>query len=289
MNLRREFVLKALAREVPMVELCRQYGISRKTGYKWIARFESGGLDALVDESRRPDTSPAQTTTEMTVEIVKLRQLHPTWGPRKIQAILARQLAGESLPSSRTIARVLSQTALTKKRRYRARSKGLPVSAPSCTVAAPNDLWTVDFKGWWYTADRRRCDPLTVRDAFSRMVLALRIVDSAGTDEVRRVFEELFEAYGLPKMILSDNGPPFASVKAIGGLTKLSAWWVSLGIRVVRSRPGCPQDNGGHERMHADIRIEVQANAGRRFQSSRRSATSGGSSSITCARTKRSI
>ena len=253
--------MKALAREIPMVQLCRQYGISRKTGYKWLARFETGGLEALVDESRRPDTSPVQTTVDMAVEIIKLRQLHPTWGARKLQALIAKQLAGEGLPSSRTIARVLDRAALTKKRRYRARSKGLPAHAPSCAVEGPNDLWTVDFKGWWYTADRRRCDPLTIRDAHSRMVLALKIVEKTRTEEVKRVFEELFEAYGLPKTIQSDNGPPFASVKAIGGLTKLSAWWVSLGIEVVRSRPGCPQDNGGHERMHGDIRLEVQAHA----------------------------
>ncbi len=146
-SLRREFVVRALAREEPMVQLCREYGISRKTGYKWIARFESGGLDALADESRRPDSSPAQTTPELTVEIVKLRQMHPTWGPRKLQALLARKLAGETLPSSRTIARVLDRAALTKRRGYRARSKELPMHPPRCIVDAPNDLWTVDFKG----------------------------------------------------------------------------------------------------------------------------------------------
>jgi len=119
----------------------------------------------------------------------------------------------------------------------------------------------VDFKGWWRTQDGKRHDPLTVRDAFSRFVLSMRLMDQTRTDDVRPVFEELFKRYGVPKAIQSDNGPPFASIRAPRGLTQLSAWWVSLGIEFVRSRPGCPQDNGGHERMHVDVRIELQDDA----------------------------
>jgi transposase InsO family protein len=129
------------------------------------------------------------------------------------------------------------------------------------TVEAPNDAWTVDFKGWWKARDGRRCEPLTVRDAFSRYVLALRILPRSDTDGVRAVFEELFERHGLPKVIQSDNGVPFAAGRSLAGLTKLSAWWVSLGIDIVRSRLGKPQDNRAHERMHADIAIELEAQA----------------------------
>jgi hypothetical protein len=134
----------------------------------------------------------------------------------------------------------------------------LQASRKRVVVEAPNDLWTVDFKGWWTTRDGRRCEPLTVRDAFSRYILALRILPRSDTDGVRAVFEELFERHGLPKVIQSDNGAPFAAGRSLAGLTKLSAWWVSLGIDIVRSRPGCPQDNGAHERMHADISIELE-------------------------------
>jgi transposase InsO family protein len=179
-----------------------------------------------------------------------------------LQRLLARAATGiEAVPSERTIARVLKRTQMVRKRRYRPPSLGRPVRAPHYCVAGPNDLWTVDFKGWWCTGDGARCDPLTVRDAFSRYVFALRVVPSMSTEDVKVVFEELFARHGLPKAIQSDNGQPFACTRTIGGLTRLSAWWMSLGIELVRSRPGCPQDNGGHERMHADVCVELEAHA----------------------------
>src|SRR5262249_3117665 len=138
----------------------------------------------------------------------------------------------------------------------------MPDSRPNPVVEAPNDLWTVDFKGWWRTKDFRRCDPLTVRDAHSRYVLDVRLVADMTARTIRREFDKIFDRYGLPKAIQSDNGQPFVSPTGLGGLTKLSAWWVALGIEIVRSRPGCPQDNGGHERMHADIRREIQSRIG---------------------------
>ena len=137
-------------------------------------------------------------------------------------------------------------------------------------VEAPNDVWTVDFKGWWTTGDGRRCEPLTVRDAFSRYILALQILLRSDTERVRAVFEELFERHGLPKVIQSDNGAPFAAGRSLAGLTKLSAWWISLGIDVVRSRPSCPQDSGAHERMHADISVELQAQAAQSIRAQQR-------------------
>jgi len=137
------------------------------------------------------------------------------------------------------------------------------IGRPTPAVGEPNDLWTVDFKGWWYALDGAKCEPLTVRDAYSRFVLAIRLQPDTGTSSVMAVFTALFEEQGVPRAIQSDNGPPFASTTTIGGLTKLSAWWVSLGIELVRSRPGCPQDNGGHERMHADIEREIRAKVAR--------------------------
>jgi putative transposase len=262
-SLRKEFVLKALSKEAPIAELCRAFGISRKTAYKWIDRFKKHGFDSLVDESRRPHTSPVEVSAETTLEIIRLRKEHPTWGARKLLRLLARSaMPGSALPSERTIRRVLERADLIRRRRrYRKPSYGATPRAPRYVVEQSNDLWTADFKGWWRTKDGQRCDPLTVRDAYSRMVLAVRVLDRTNTDEVRRVFEELFERHGLPKAIQTDNGPPFVSMRALCGLTRLSAWWVSLGLELVRSRPGCPQDNGAHERMHGDMRIEIEAHA----------------------------
>jgi transposase InsO family protein len=264
-KLRREFVLKALSRDASMSELCREYGISRKTGYKWIERFQQGGVAELIDNSRRPSGNSLQITAEVTLEILQLRRAHPSWGPRKIRRLLERKLEpGTEAPSVRTIARVLERGHLARKRqRRRPRDHGwtLQRGRKQVVVAEPNDLWTVDFKGWWLAKDGSRCDPLTIRDAYSRYVLALRILPSTDGKQVRRVFEELFERYGLPKAIQSDNGSPFATTRSLCGVTPLSVWWLSLGIEVVRSRPGCPQDNGAHERMHGDIRVELQADA----------------------------
>ena len=259
-NIRHELVLKALAREQSMTELADEFGVSRKTAYKWLNRYKKLGMSGLVDESRRPTTSPMQTSAELAFEAVDVRRAHPSWGPKKIAAILERRHPGVDTPSMTTVGRILKHAGLMK-RRTRRSSGGVPMRPPELVAAAPNDLWTVDFKGWWRTLDGDKCEPLTVRDAFSRFVFAVRLMDRTTTDDVRPVFEELFKRYGLPTAIQSDNGPPFASVRAVRGLTMLSAWWVSLGIHVVRSRPACPQDNGGHERMHVDVRIELEDNA----------------------------
>lgn len=260
-SLRKEFILRALGKEATFSALCRQYGVSRKTGYKWLQRFKAEGVVGLVSESRRPKTSPTEMTEAMKAEIVRLRQAHPTWGGKKLRMLLMKT-HGERAPAVRTIERVMREFGLIRARRWRPRSIAVPAGAPSVVVNGPNDLWTVDFKGWWHTADGERCDPLTVRDAHSRFVLALRGLARTGTSSVRPVFEDLFRRYGLPKAIQSDNGPPFAHVLSLGGLSTLSAWWVALGIHVVRSRPGCPQDNGGHERMHVDVRLDLQAKPG---------------------------
>ena len=258
MSIRKEFVMRVLAKEAPVTELCRRYGISRKTGYKWIGRFHEQGVSGLVDESRRPHSSPEATSDAEAQEIIALRQRHTRWGARKLHRLL-EQRHGDATPSLATVARVLERAGLLRRRKRRASPRGVVGAKPNVLVEAANDLWTVDFKGWWKTRDGQRCNPLTVRDAHSRYVLALELVEDMSAVSVRRVFEKLFDTFGVPKAIQSDNGQPFASVTSLGGLTKLSAWWVALGIALVRSRPGCPQDNGGHERMHADIRREIQA------------------------------
>jgi transposase InsO family protein len=256
-SLRKDFVLAVLSEEMTVVDACKHFGISRKTGYKWLGRFESAGIAGLVDQTRRPRASPTQISETMRAEIAALRRAHPTWGGKKLHRLLVRMYGAQEAPAPKTIERVLRAAGLV--RRWRRRPKTLLVADRETVVAAaPNDVWTVDFKGWWKTGDQTRCEPLTVRDAFSRYMLLARAVPSTSRAEVRPLFEALFARYGLPVAIQSDNGSPFARTNALGGLTKLSAWWLSLGIKLVRSRPGCPQDNGGHERMHADMYRELE-------------------------------
>jgi putative transposase len=255
MSLKIEFVERA-AKGEPVAALCREFNVSRQTGHKWIKRFEEQGFAGLDERSRRPRSAPLATAEDLVMATLQAREAHPRWGPIKLQQLLRRRFADQT-PGTRTIARILKRANKVRERRKRA-----PVSviehAPTLAAQAPNDVWTVDFKGWWRTTNGDRCEPLTVRDAASRFVLAIEIGATTG-QHVRQVLEPLFRRYGLPKAIQCDNGAPFISVQARAGLSTLSASWVDLGIRVVRSRPGCPQDNGAHERMHADVRADVQA------------------------------
>jgi putative transposase len=255
MSLKMEFVERAAAGE-KIAPLCREFGISRTAGHKWFKRYKQQGYAGLEEQSRRPKSTPLATAEELVLATLQVRDAHPRWGPRKLYALLHRRF-GEQTPAVRTIARILKRANKVRERRKRA-----PISvieqAPMVKSSAPNDVWTVDFKGWWRVLDGTRCEPLTVRDSYSRFVLALIACPATG-NAVRAIFEQLFRRHGVPKAIQCDNGPPFIAVRARAGLSALSAWWVSLGIRVVRSRPGCPQDNGGHERMHADVCAEVQS------------------------------
>jgi putative transposase len=228
-----------------------------QTAHKWINRFKQSGYDGLEEHSRRPQGTPLATAEDVVVAIVKAREAHPRWGQHKLQVFLQRRF-GEKTPTERTIARVLKRFDMVRRRRPRP-SLNVVTQAPSVEVTAPNDLWTVDYKGWWRAGNGERCEPLTVRDAFSRCVLALQVFPSTKLAHARPVFERLFKRCGIPKRIQSDNGTPFISVTSRAGLTELSAWWIALGIEIIRSRPGCPQDNGGHERMHLDIAQEVES------------------------------
>jgi putative transposase len=251
---RREFVRRALQRGCNFAALCRECGIARKTGYKWVARAREEGLRGLREHSRRPRSSPQQLGEEVVCALGRLKLAHPRWGPMKICELYRRQY-GEVISVS-TSHRILQKLGLVQKRRRRVRRNASTGAAP-ITASRPNHVWTVDFKGWWTLASGERCEPLTVCDAYSRFVLAAVVPTTSGGAAVQRVFLELFERYGLPEVMHSDNGSPFASVHAPLGLSRLSAWWVSLGIDVVRSRPGHPQDNPAHERMHGDIAAEI--------------------------------
>ena len=254
MNQRKEFVLKAIhARNFR--QLCQEYGISTKTGYKWRERFYQYGTEGMGELSRRPLSHAKELAEAVICEIIRLKNAHPHWGPRKLRDIYQR-LHGQ-VPSESSFKRILERAGLVDKRRVRCRSEAGRIGSGR-KASAPNEIWTVDFKGWWYRPNGQRCEPLTVRDEFSRYVLEVRALADARGQTVRACFERLFERQGVPQAIRSDNGVPFATSAALLGLSKLSAWWVALGIDLERGRPACPQDNGAHERLHLDIQRELR-------------------------------
>lgn len=254
MNQRKEFVLRAMETN-NFRQLCQEFGISTKTGYKWRERFLEHGLAGMSEVSRRPKGHAKGLVESVVCEIVRLRQAHPTWGPRKLRKVYERR--HPEVPSESSFKRVLERAGLVAARRLRPRGQSGRLFSGR-TAKGPNEIWTVDFKGWWYQANGVRCEPLTVRDEFSRYVLEVRALADATSGSVRQCFERLFEQNGLPEAIRSDNGSPFASYASVLGLSKLSAWWVALGIDLERSRPGHPQDNPAHERLHLDIQRELR-------------------------------
>ena len=253
MNQRIEFALRALETE-NFRALCREYGISPRVGYKWRDRLLEEGMWRLSEKSRRPKTTPGSLREEEVCRIVALRVRHKHWGARKLQEIYRRR-HGEA-PSESSFKRVIERAGLVEKRRKRKASQGGSIGGDRRAGSA-NEVWTIDFKGWWHDA-QGRCEPLTVRDEWSRYLLELRALENARMETVRACFERLFERHGLPQAIRSDNGTPFSSSRSLLGLSKLSAWWVALGIDLLRGRPAHPQDNGAHERMHKDIAREVE-------------------------------
>jgi putative transposase len=257
---RTEFVLRVIRGAEEFGAVCREYGISRKTGYKWKERFLAEGLPGLGDVSRRPKTSPAELSEAMVCQIVRLKHAHPGWGPRKLRAVLARTLPGGELPSESSFKRVLDKAGLVERRRRQPPSEQGRLTTP-VRPERPNQLWTIDFKGWWYTRNRSRFEPLTIRDGYSRYVLCAQALDDACTETVRQAMEHVFSRHGLPEVIRSDNGSPFAAWQSPLGLSRLSAWWLTLGINLDRIAPGRPDQNGAHERMHRDLALEVEGQA----------------------------
>lgn len=251
---RQEFVREALKPDANIAQLSRKFGISRKTAHKWLRRAREEGLHGVREHSRRPHRSPEQLDESAVCALGKLKLAHPRWGPKKIRHLYEK--VHGAAPSLSSCHRVLRKLGLVQARKRRVRRAWTSLTA-EVVARAPNDLLTVDFKGWWRARNGARCEPLTVCDAYSRYVLATVVMPETGFKAVKAVFEQLFRVYGLPRAIRSDNGSPFASAGAPLRLSQLAAWWISLGIDPIRGRPGCPQDNGRHERMHGDIAAEI--------------------------------
>jgi len=272
MDLRREFVLAASTPEANVAQVCRDFGISRNNGYKWLKRFKHEGEPGLRDRSRRSHR-PTGTSGEMVLRLIELRRQYPKWGPKKLQRLVVTTGFAERPPSTKTIARILARAGEPRVRPLKRRRLRLVLrDHQDLKAREPNDVWTVDFKGWWRTRDGKRYEPLTVRDAFSRYVLCLEMLPSLAAKDAMPAFERLFQAKGLPKVIRVDNGAPFACTWAPAGLSRLSAWWTSLGIRVSFSRPAHPEDNGSHERMHFDMANEMEADPAESLSAQQRTA-----------------
>jgi putative transposase len=259
---RLRFVARLLEGE-KMAELCREFEISRKTGYKIFNRYQDCGLQGLTDRSRRPYRQANQLPFQIEQRIVRLRQEHPTWGAPKIREKLRRLELGICLPAISTVHAVLDRHGLVQPRpnRARHRAQGTQLSRPSL----PNDLWCADYKGEFMLADKRYCYPLTITDFSSRYLLCCDALASTREAFAFTVFERAFKDFGLPLAIRTDNGVPFASASAFFGLSRLSVWWLRLGIAIERIRPGQPQQNGRHERMHLTLKKEATRPAVRNF------------------------
>src|SRR5579859_1155464 len=250
MDERLRFVARLLEGEA-MTDVCREFGISRKTGYKIFSRYREHGLEALSDRSRRPVRYANQLPPQIEDLIVGCKRNKPHWGARKIRELLVRRLDGDfRVPAKSTIHAVLDRHGLVKRLRRRRHASGTPLSPG----AAPNDLWCADFKGEFKLGNGRYCYPLTVTDHASRFLLMCEALESTREELAVTAFAQLFRERGLPAAIRSDNGVPFASPNALFNLSKLAVWWLRLGIGIERIQPGHPQQNGRHERMHLTLK-----------------------------------
>lgn len=253
MDERLRFVARLLEGE-KMAVLCREFGISRKTGYKIYNRYRDVGLQGLTDRSRRPYRQANKLPFQVETQIVRLKQEHPSWGAPKIREKLRRLELGIQTPAISTVHAVLDRHGLVRRRRRRRyKARGTRLSWPR----QPNELWCADFKGEFMLADHRYCYPLTISDFASRYLLACEGLASTREHTAFSVFERAFKDFGLPGAIRTDNGVPFASPHAFFGLSRLSVWWLRLGIEIERIQPGHPQQNGRHERMHLTLKQEA--------------------------------
>ncbi len=252
---RLRFVQACQCEEANLSEVCREFEISRQTGYVWLKRYRAAGLVGLEDRSRAPGSHPNQVTAAVEEEILRIRQEeHQRWGARKIRRLLQRRGCAERVPAASTIGLILQAKGLTMPQRRRTRAPRR--TEPLAHADGPNRVWCADYKGWFRSGDGRKCDPLTISDAYSRYLLRCQLVEAEDQRQAQPVFEAAFREYGMPERIRTDNGSPFGSNGDVG-LTGLAVWWIKLGIYPERIRAGRPQENGRHERMHLTLQLET--------------------------------
>jgi transposase InsO family protein len=239
-----------------MTDLCREFGISRKTGYKFLERYSEFGAEGLFDRSRRPEILAQQTSAEIVKLILKAKAEYPTWGAEKILVLLRRRQPKLRLPARSTVHEILFKNGLVSQRKKRTRNWPGASELAMIQSSAPNELWCADFKGQFRLGNKAYCYPLTISDHFARFVLQCEALESTKGDGSAGAFERAFIEYGLPDGILTDNGTPFSS-RGLFGFSRLNAWWMRLGIKIYRIEPGCPEQNGRHERMHLTLAQET--------------------------------
>jgi len=265
MDERLRFVARLLEGE-KMAQMCREFGISRKTGYKIFNRYKESGIRGLEDRARSPYRHPNKMPFQVEKAILRVKREHKTWGAPKIRDKLVKQFPMLTPPAVSTIHALLDRHGLVQRRkRRRYKAAGTELS----TALSPNSLWCADFKGEFRLGNRKYCYPLTITDQRSRYLLACEGLESVKEVGAFPVFEQVFKEFGLPAAIRTDNGVPFASPHALFGLSRLSVWWLRLGISIERIKPGCPQQNGRHERMHLTLKKEATKPPGYNFCSSR--------------------
>jgi putative transposase len=255
MEQRADFVREFESGLFTMTELAAQYGISRKTGYKWVAAYDARGLAGLQDRSRRPHHSPHATAEDVVAALLAVRRRHPRWGPKKLLTVAQRRHDAAVWPARSTIAALLKRRGWVTPRRRRG-APSLATAAARGVIRGPNEVWTVDYKGEFLTGDRRYCYPFTLRDGFSRYVLRCDALTAHTLAVTQPRFERAFAEYGLPDRIRSDNGPPFGG-PGLGRLSTLAVWWIRLGIVPERIAPGHPEQNGSHEQFHRVLKAET--------------------------------
>jgi len=266
MSQRLEFVRAVLHRSAgeSIRDVCRSAGITEKTGHKWLRRYGEGGPAALSDRSHRPHTPAHQVAPALVREIVALREAQPTWSGRKLRDVLRKEQPGEPWPAASTITTLLKREGLITPRRRTRRERAAWAHTHLTTPTAPNDVWAADFKGEFRLATGGSyCYPLTLSDLYSRYVLLVHGLPSTASVPAQVQCQRCFEHYGLPRVIRTDNGPPFGAPTALGGLSSLAVWWIRLGIRPERIEKGEPQQNGAHERMHRTLKAEATRPASR--------------------------
>jgi transposase InsO family protein len=254
MHQRTLFIADHLRGTRSVTELCAEYGISRKTAYKWIERYLRYGPGGLEEHSRRPRRAPNATAPQVVTAVLELRRRHPTWGAKKLLSVLAKRHPQWPLPGRTTGCEILRRHGLVKPRSRR-RLIGHP-GKPAASILAPNHIWCADFKGQFRLGNGQYCYPLTVTDGYSRYLLGCQGLNSTAVADAKPVFTRLFQEYGLPQFIRTDNGVPFAT-NTLARLSRLSAWWVRLGVLPQLIEPGRPQQNGRHERMHRTLKAEA--------------------------------
>ena len=247
---RMRFVMAIEAQEESVAAACRRFGVSRKTGYKWLERYREAGVEGLLERSRAPLHHPQAITEEIAEQCLAVRRTHPTWGPVKVRAWLERHASQTPWPAASTIGMLFDREGLTVKRRVRRRCP--PSSTPFADCGAANDVWCIDFKGWFLTGDGTHCEPLTLSDGYSRYLLRCQVMPRTDSEHVWPVLDAAFREFGLPRRLRSDNGSPFAS-RGAGGLSKLSVKVVKAGVMPERITPGKPQQNGRLERLHLTL------------------------------------